>query len=272
MPPHTISRDLKARIPVLFYEQQFNIDRICHCLGIKKTLVYKTLQYFRVYGTPHNPHTRTRGRNRVLSYMDINFITVLVEQRHCIYLDEICQALSEHRSREVSTATLSHALHRLNFSQKRVSIKAQERNEIPRAVYMNRIADIVTHPDMLMFIDEAARDRRTSGRPKGWASVGWHCVQHRYFVRGQRYSILPILTIDGILTHDIIPGSATSEQFLQFLRDLVIPLTNPSPGPRSVLILDNCSIHVMFRLAMPGKANTQRTLPGRLCWIWTFGT
>ncbi|GLB45135.1 hypothetical protein LshimejAT787_2000400 [Lyophyllum shimeji] len=28
-----------------------------------------------------------------------------------------------------------------------------------------------------------------------------------------------------------------------FLREFVVPLTNPYPGPRSVLILDNCSIH-----------------------------
>jgi transposase len=108
---------------------------------------------------------------------------------------------------------------------------------------MNRIADIITHPDILMFVHKAARDRRTSGRPKGWASMGRRCIQHRYFVRGQQYSILPILTIDGIITHNIIPGSVTSERFVHFLQELVIPLTNPYPGPRSVLVLDNCSIH-----------------------------
>jgi hypothetical protein len=29
---------------------------------------------------------------------------------------------------------------------------------------------------------------------------------------------------------------------------------------------------VTFRLATPEKANTQRTLTGRSCWIWTLGT
>ncbi|KZP06825.1 hypothetical protein FIBSPDRAFT_655224, partial [Athelia psychrophila] len=57
-----------------------------------------------------------------------------------------------------------------------------------------------------------------------------------------RYSILPILTLDGIIAHDIFEGSVTSERFVKFLREL-IPLTNPYPGPRSVLVLDNCSIH-----------------------------
>lgn len=47
----------------------------------------------------------------------------------------------------------------------------------------------------------------------------------------------------GIITHDIIHGSVNSERFIEFLWDQVIPLTNPYPGPQSVLVLDNCNIH-----------------------------
>ena len=68
-------------------------------------------------------------------------------------------------------------------------------------------------------------------------------MEKRFFVRGQRYLILPVLTIDGIITYDVIPGPVTSARFVEFLRELVIPLTNPYPGPRSVLVLNNCSIH-----------------------------
>ena len=243
MPPHTISSDLKARIPALFYEQNLTVDQICVILGIKKSLVYRSLQYFRTYGTAHNPHARKTGRNRTLSPLDIKFISALVDQRHCIYLNEIRQALLEHRGHVVSVATLSCTLRRLDFSRKSVSRRALERNDILRSAYMNRIADTVTNPDMFMFVDEAARNRRTSGRSKGWAFAGSRCIQHRFFVRGQRFSILPVLTIDGIITHDIIPGSINAERFFQFLQELVLPLTNPYPGPRSVLILDNCNIH-----------------------------
>jgi hypothetical protein len=58
--------------------------------------------------------------------------------------------------------------------------------------------------------------------------------------------ILPILTLDGIIAYDIVEESVTSEQFVHFLRELVvcsnsvlwsatltfgqIPLTNPYPG------------------------------------------
>jgi transposase len=246
MPPHTISRDLKAQIPALFFEQGFTVDQICAALGIGKSTVYKTLQYFHRYGTASNPHAHKSGHNRILSHTDIKFISTLVDQRHCIYLNEIRQALAEQRGCVVSIATLSRTLQRLDIRSKSVSIRPLEHNDLLRAAYMNRIADIVTNPDQFMFVDEAAHNRCTSGHRKGWAFVGkrcFRCFQRRFFVCGQRFSILPILTIDGIITHNIIPGSITADQFVQFLWELVIPLTNPYPGPRSVLILDNCRIH-----------------------------
>jgi len=87
---------------------------------------------------------------------------------------------------------------------------------------MNHIADIVTDPNMLMFGDEAAKDERTSARKRGWALRGSRCIQRRRFVRGRRFSILPILTLDGIIAYDIVEGSVTSERFLQFLQELVV--------------------------------------------------
>ncbi|KAF8833341.1 hypothetical protein BDN67DRAFT_917217, partial [Paxillus ammoniavirescens] len=57
-----------------------------------------------------------------------------------------------------------------------------------------------------------------------------------------RYSILPTLTLDGIIAYDIIEGSVTGEHFIQFLKDHM-PFTTPYPGPHSVLVMDNCSIH-----------------------------
>jgi hypothetical protein len=118
--------------------------------------------------------------------------------------------------------TLSRTLHWLNFMHKGVSEHALERNNQLRAIFMNRIADQVPDPNMLMFGDEASKDERTSVRRWGWSLSGTRCIQHRRFVRGRRFSILPILTLDGIIAYDIIEGSVTSERFVQFLRELVV--------------------------------------------------
>ncbi|KZV67233.1 hypothetical protein PENSPDRAFT_555476, partial [Peniophora sp. CONT] len=58
-----------------------------------------------------------------------------------------------------------------------------------------------------------------------------------------RHSILPMLTVNGITALTIIEGSITKEIFLQFLREQVAPQLQPFPQPRSVVIMDNCSIH-----------------------------
>jgi hypothetical protein len=87
---------------------------------------------------------------------------------------------------------------------------------------MNEIAERVPDPEMFIFIDEAAKNQRTSGGSKGWLLMGKRCSQRRCFVRGQRYSILPALTLDGIITYDIVEGSVTAAWFIDLLLDLVV--------------------------------------------------
>ena len=56
------------------------------------------------------------------------------------------------------------------------------------------------------------------------------------------YSILPALSLDGILHVNIITGSFTTETFCAFIKGLLENM-NPYPGPNSVIIMDNCRIH-----------------------------
>ncbi|TFK23478.1 hypothetical protein FA15DRAFT_558789, partial [Coprinopsis marcescibilis] len=58
-----------------------------------------------------------------------------------------------------------------------------------------------------------------------------------------RFSILPALTWEGMITLDIFEGSVNKERFINYIRKDVAPLLNPFPGPRSVVVLDNCAIH-----------------------------
>ncbi len=113
-------------------------------------------------------------------------------------------------------------LHQLHYSHKCVTTRALERDDLICVAFMNRIANEVLNPDMLIFIDKAARNRRASAQAKGWSLVGRRCVQRQHFIHGQRFSILPILTLDGIITYDIIPGSVDSKCFVQFLCELVV--------------------------------------------------
>ena len=139
-----------------------------------------------------------------------------------MYLDKIQEQLLSRRGVKVSIPTLTRTLRRLLFTNKDVSSKALEWNDRDRAVYMNCIAELVPDLEMLMFGDEASKDERTSNRRKGWSRRGTRCVQRKCFVRGRRFSILPILTLDGIIAHDIIEALVTTEKFLGFLCKLVV--------------------------------------------------
>lgn len=56
------------------------------------------------------------------------------------------------------------------------------------------------------------------------------------------YSILPAMSMNGILCVDIIEGSYNKLLFAKFI-DGLLDRMNPFPGPNSVIIMDNCRIH-----------------------------
>lgn len=61
-------------------------------------------------------------------------------------------------------------------------------------------------------------------------------------ITSARYSLLPGLSLSGILHCDIIAGSYDSMKFGQFI-DVLLTRMNPFPGPNSVIVMDNCRIH-----------------------------
>jgi transposase len=220
-----VCRGIKDRVPILYYEQGKSIASISTVLGIKKTCIYDCLKNHRLYGVPYNvagSQNMRIGRRRVLSATDVQYVIALLEERHTIYLDEIRDELLFNRGTDVSIHTILRTLRRLHFTHKKITSEAIERNAMDRELFWAKIADLVTHPDQLMFTDETSQDRRTSGRNWGWSLEGFRCITRRFFVRGQRYSILPVMTMDGIITYDIFPGSVTSEDFIKFLCDMVV--------------------------------------------------
>lgn len=56
------------------------------------------------------------------------------------------------------------------------------------------------------------------------------------------YSVLPAITLNGIIECSIIEGSFNTELFLDFIKDLLLKM-QPFPAPNSVIVMDNCAIH-----------------------------
>ena len=97
--------------------------------------------------------------------------------------------------------------------------------------------------DQLIFVDESAANERTADRKYGWAPVGVTPCEAHPFGRSKRWSLCPAYTIDGYITWEIVHESFTAALFEDFIKNKVLPLCNPFPLPRSVIIMDNAPIH-----------------------------
>ena len=54
-------------------------------------------------------------------------------------------------------------------------------------------------------------DDRTNQCTMGWAAMGRACVCRAAFICGQRHSVLPALTCEGMIALDIFEGSVNKE-------------------------------------------------------------
>ena len=98
-------------------------------------------------------------------------------------------------------------------------------------------------PKQLVFIDESAANERTANRKYGWAPIGVSPHVYQSIKRSERWSILPAYTVDGFMNWEIVHGSYDKALFNAFIQCKVLPFCSPFPGPRSVLVMDNCRIH-----------------------------
>jgi hypothetical protein len=127
------------------------------------------------------------------------------------------------------------------FIDIKVQKRAKERDDILRADWVNKLA--TWDASQLMFLDESAANERTADRKYGWAPIGVTPYVSQPLKRSERWSLLPLYTVDGFLTWEVVHGSYTAELFNEFVREKVLPLCNEYPGPRSILVMDNASIH-----------------------------
>ncbi|KIK34681.1 hypothetical protein CY34DRAFT_97511 [Suillus luteus UH-Slu-Lm8-n1] len=63
------------------------------------------------------------------------------------------------------------------------------------------------------------------------------------FVCGHRISLEALLTLYGLVACTVVEGSMMKKLYLEWLEFMVLPKCSAYPGPLSVLMMDNASIH-----------------------------
>ena len=194
------------------------------------------------FRTTVNPFKHYTGQSRYLDEEDVLYLTTLLKANPSLYLDELQLKLADARDVRISIATLSRALATIQISKKVVTKAALERDEELRTIWELCMAEY-TDPSVFVALDESAVDNKTPQRQTGWAPMGQPCVRRMTFLRGVRYSILPALTMDGIIALEIFEGSVTKEKFLSFLRrEVVHNFLYHNPPPLEIILYLGTSI------------------------------
>src|SRR4051812_6030811 len=142
----------------------------------------------------------------------------------------------------VNERTLRRLFRRKRWSLKQMQMRAKQQSMELRLEWITRIKDFTQ--EQFVFVDESAANARTLDRKRGWSEEGVPCRGVQALKREKRWSVLPAYTIDGYLPGVLIhQGSITKALFLKWLNEAVLPLCQPYPRPRSVIVMDNASIH-----------------------------
>ena len=82
-------------------------------------------------------------------------------------------------------------------------------------------------------------------RDYGYGIRGIPPIDHTFKPSGKRYSVIAIMSTDGVKDIYIHDGSVNGEIFLDFIQKCLLPLLMPFNGssPNSIVILDNASVH-----------------------------
>jgi transposase len=157
-----------------------------------------------------------------------------------LYQDEIRDFFLDAFDIEVHRSTVSRALSWIKMTRKKLRVEAAQRNEELRVQWQFFLQEFTAV--QLVFLDESGSDDRTGDRQYGWAFSGVRAVVQRWLARRARVSVLAAYGLEGYIKTTTFEGTCNGDIVEQFILEL-LPTCNPYPGPRSVIIMDNASVH-----------------------------
>lgn len=115
------------------------------------------------------------------------------------------------------------------------------RESVPEEVanYKAKLSAIYSYPEQMIFIDETSKDGRHAFRRYAWSEINQPAIVKLSFARGKRVSIIAALDHTGF-----VGGTFTRGSFHKAFVATVVPMLNPWPVPRSIVVLDNAKIHM----------------------------
>lgn len=153
---------------------------------------------------------------------------------------ELCSIINEVVGTNVSIPTICRLIKKHGITRKQIRTVPVQRVTDVRAHFMSEV--LTMSKEMSVWLDETGCDRRHFHRKFGYSL---RAIASRFVVRGQRINAIVAISSDGMVEYELHHSSIDSDMIFDFIRGNLIPAMFPFDGssPRSVLILDNASIH-----------------------------
>lgn len=185
------------------------------------------------------------------------YVLLITVQNHPIWhYDKYADKLFEETDHAYSTRQIRQVMSRSAFVYK----LANQQSPIERDPEFRRFwHEQVKYPgghiraEHLLYVDETNKSNDDCNR------IRVHCVKgqrvkipYRATNMGLSASIIASISIEGIETCigiDIAPdGCVNGEMFLEIFKRDVLPICQPWPGKRSVVVLDNAAVHMKYMI------------------------
>ncbi len=245
--PSPYSEDLRWRAVWLNTIRGMTSFEVADMLFMSERSVQRYLSLFMSTGSVA-PKDSSGGPGKILTESEQFTILQSLIYNPAAFLNEIQSQLYDTTGKWVHASTICRTIHQHNFTRKKIQVIALQRSEEARIRFMAEVSGY--HPDMLIWVDETGSDRRNSIRRYGYALRGMRPVTHHLGVGGKRVSAIPVLTTRGIEDVFTTTDHVNGEVFERFVGECILPIILPFDGnnPRSILVMDNASIHHLERI------------------------
>lgn len=173
------------------------------------------------YGTIIPPYNPQQSRPRIMDAHQMEALVDAVLESPETYLDELMDFVALELDVAISKTQLQAIIENAGFTYKLLRNAAVERDEEARAVFRRRMEEHIL-ARMCVAVDESSKDDHTIYRRYGHSLSGTRAEVKSQFVRGDRYSILPAMSVDGFITTRVVEESVDGAEFFDFIvNDLV---------------------------------------------------
>ena len=215
-----ISKNLKERaLWLITYE--YAPDDICEFFNISQRSIARWKHNDRIHGSVIPPPNPMQSHPCLFNANMTHNLYMLLEEAPEMYLSEIQDWMALTYEVNISRSTLHKNICNAELSYKLLRRAVEERDEDYQQEWRQGVNDHYIASQMV-FVDETSKDDHTIYQHYGRAVTRCRATINANFVRGDQFSMVAALLLDGYEALRVVLGSVDGEEFLDFIVNDVV--------------------------------------------------